>query len=419
MTKRLRRHAAACLIAAAGLCFVGAPSASAHINDFVGNWTNADRDTSGITRVEVTRAGARLNIRVFGQCTPRDCDWGAVRANIYADSVGGNLVNDAAVISGTFNAGFAEKFVVLREVRNDMLAYEVYTNFTDRSGRSDYYMRGRLRQARGSGGPGIPGFPGIPGVPGGPGRDGITLYEHVNYAGAARNYDSDVPNLASVRFNDVASSVRISDGTWELCEHANYAGRCVTLDRDTASFVPLGLNDRVSSLRRLRPGRPAPGGGGRPGSLAEDCIGFDPAAVQMRRVSGSWKIVEGSHWIADFGGNRAEAERALQIIRAYGFDKQCFVGRPDPSMTYWKRGNGVPSDAIAGQDCISFNTSAVEVRNVSGRWKIVEGSHWIADFGGNRSEAETALDVIQRYDLDRQCFVGRPDPSMSYWLASH
>ncbi len=89
-------------------------------------------------------------------------------------------------------------------------------------------------------------------------RGDIILYEHVNYRGRAFATSADVPYL-SRPFNDIASSVRIARGTWQVCTDANYRGRCVTLRADTANLIPLGLNDRISSLRRL-PETQLPGG---------------------------------------------------------------------------------------------------------------------------------------------------------------
>jgi hypothetical protein len=37
--------------------------------------------------------------------------------------------------------------------------------------------------------------------------------------------------------------------------------------------------------------------------------------------------------------------------------------------------------------------------------------------GGNESEARQAEEVIRHYRLNRQCFVGRPNPGMTYWLS--
>lgn len=192
--------------------------------------------------------------------------------------------------------------------------------------------------------------------------------------------------------------------------------------------------DMSGGLRRSMfmppiPGHPAgpepgPGPGPKipgpmPGpSFSEDCVTFNPDTTHVAHAGGDWKIVDGSHWIADFGNRHGEANRAMQIIHHYNFDRQCFVGRPGPSMTYWKRGpDVVPSHGMAGDDCIGFNPATTHVAHTGGDWKIVDGSQWIADFGSNKSEADQAMAVIDHYRMNRQCFVGRPNPSMAYWLS--
>ncbi|MBN2516571.1 MAG: histidine phosphatase family protein [Deltaproteobacteria bacterium] len=73
------------------------------------------------------------------------------------------------------------------------------------------------------------------------------------------------------------------------------------------------------------------------GSLKEDCVSFNPDKVQIKLINKSWKIIEGSHWIMDFGLKSNEAAQALQIIKKYGYNQICFVGRPKPSMTYFRK----------------------------------------------------------------------------------
>ncbi len=99
---------------------------------------------------------------------------------------------------------------------------------------------------------------------------------------------------------------------------------------------------------RLREGLPAVVGSPvqpAPTDLEEDCVSFNPDAIAAREVQGSWRVVDGSHWVMSFDDARDEAERALAIIQHHGFDQLCFVGRPDPSMTYLLRGG---SAAVAG-----------------------------------------------------------------------
>ncbi len=47
--------------------------------------------------------------------------------------------------------------------------------------------------------------------------------------------------------------------------------------------------------------------------IEEDCLAFDPAQVTL------------------------EADNALEVIKYYGFEMTCYVGRPGPSMTYFRK----------------------------------------------------------------------------------
>ena len=151
-------------------------------------------------------------------------------------------------------------------------------------------------------------------------------------------------------------------------------------------------------------------------SLKEDCIGFNPAKIRVRRINRRWKIVEGSHWILDFEDKESEAYTAYAIIENHGMNSICFVGRPNPSMTYFLSNGNAPVGAMSGEDAISFRWNKIEVKKIQGRWKIVEGSHWMMDFGSKRSEANAALAILKKYRFNKMCFVGRPKPSMTYFL---
>ncbi len=151
-----------------------------------------------------------------------------------------------------------------------------------------------------------------------------------------------------------------------------------------------------------------------PVQLNEDCISFNPDMIEVKNISGSWKIVQGSMWILDFGSNMCQALQAYRIIRHYGLNRQCFVGRPRASFHYWLKGNQSPTGPVDGEDCIYFNPAHLQVKNVGGNWKIVEGNQWLFDFGAKRDEALVALEIIKKYRFNHSCFVGRPDPKMKY-----
>ena len=161
----------------------------------------------------------------------------------------------------------------------------------------------------------------------------------------------------------------------------------------------------------LRPGRVRPMATLQ---VREDCVRFNWRNTEVRRINGSWKVVEGSHWIMDFGSNRNEARQAHRIIRHYRITSMCFVGRPDPSFTYFLSEGRAPAGAFSGEDSIAFDPHRIAVRKVNNRWKIIEGNHWMFDFGHNEREARQALALIRKYGFTRTCYVGRPNASMIY-----
>jgi hypothetical protein len=151
-----------------------------------------------------------------------------------------------------------------------------------------------------------------------------------------------------------------------------------------------------------------------PPPVEEDCIGFNPHTSEVRRIGGRWKIVAGSHSMFDFGNKVGEARQALRIIKHYGMNQSCFVGRPNPSFQYMLVSGNAPSGSFSGEDCIGFNPHTIEVRRIDGSWKIVDGSSWLFDFGNKEAEAREAFAIIKKHGFNRTCFVGRPNPSFKY-----
>ena len=168
---------------------------------------------------------------------------------------------------------------------------------------------------------------------------------------------------------------------------------------------------------RLMPMRPLPGPMPMPmpgPMLREDCVSFNPATTTVRNIDGRWTIVDGNNLLFNFGDRKLEALKALKIIKYYRMDSSCFVGRPDPSFRYLLVNGQAPQGNMPGEDCVGFNPNTIEVRKIDGRWKIVDGSHWLFDFGDKEGEARTAFAIIKKYGFTRSCFVGRPDPSFNY-----
>ncbi|MGC9953922.1 MAG: hypothetical protein ABSD21_06560 [Rhizomicrobium sp.] len=160
------------------------------------------------------------------------------------------------------------------------------------------------------------------------------------------------------------------------------------------------------------------GGGVRSGASQkpdETCVAFDPATVQAVQAGTSWKVMAGKETLAEAGSDERNALRVLATIRHYRFDRKCHVGTAP--VAYWKRGAAMPGGRMGAADCIAFNPTTAHAAHIGHRWKIVDGVQWIADFGDDKTEADSVLSLIRFYHLDEECFVARPNPAMVYWLS--
>jgi len=164
-----------------------------------------------------------------------------------------------------------------------------------------------------------------------------------------------------------------------------------------------------------RQGRTSSGARVSAGLSGEDCVRFDYRRARLQRVDGHWKIGAASTWLVDFGAQQGEARQALRVLKHYRLTRQCFVGRPHPSMEYYLSDGRGPRGALRGEDCVGFNPARIEVRRIDGHWKIVDGSHWLLDFGASEAEARQAHRILRHYRFTHACFVGRPHPSLRYF----
>jgi hypothetical protein len=157
-----------------------------------------------------------------------------------------------------------------------------------------------------------------------------------------------------------------------------------------------------------------PVGTAQPGVGREDCISFNPATTTVQQIKGSWKVVDGNNWLFDFGNNASDAKKALAIIQKYRMNQVCFVGRPNPPFQYMLVSGNSPVGALGGEDCVSFNPATTTVQQIKGSWKVVDGNHWMFDFGVNKAEAEQTLAIIKKYGFTHSCFVGRTGSKFTY-----
>lgn len=145
----------------------------------------------------------------------------------------------------------------------------------------------------------------------------------------------------------------------------------------------------------------------------EDCIKINTDKVKAVQEGARYLITDGFSRMFT-APNSAEAKLIVRVFSHYGVNQSCFVGRPGASFFYLNKDGESPVGSMPGEDCISFNPNNIEVKEIGGRWKIVDGNHWIFDFDQNEEEAKQSFCTIKRYGFTKSCYVGRPDPSLQY-----
>jgi hypothetical protein len=78
---------------------------------------------------------------------------------------------------------------------------------------------------------------------------GLELFDFPNFQGSSVMVDREIPNLGPGAFDDLATSVRITAGAWELCDGPNFVQPCTIVTSDVWDLQALSLNNRVSSIR--------------------------------------------------------------------------------------------------------------------------------------------------------------------------
>lgn len=149
----------------------------------------------------------------------------------------------------------------------------------------------------------------------------------------------------------------------------------------------------------------------------QDCIAVDPDNVSIEQSGSDFLVVDGSLSLMAFP-ELSEAQEAVALIQHYGFNDVCYVGRPDPGMSYWLNDDGpmlVSSASPVDEDCLAVDPLNVSIDQSGSDYRVVDGASILMTFP-ELSEAQDAMELIQFYELSSMCFVGRPDPGMQYWL---
>jgi hypothetical protein len=114
------------------------------LDRFVGTWNATGR---GLTKMQISVSGKQVRLHAFGSCHPQDCDWGEVDAQAYAPSVGANLLETAKAVTAQYETGFSRTIIAIFPGDTvDDLRVDMFTVFTDGSGRSPYHATILMRR---------------------------------------------------------------------------------------------------------------------------------------------------------------------------------------------------------------------------------------------------------------------------------
>ena len=117
------------------------------VSRLVGEWTNTNQKTPGLTRLIITYENNEFSISAFGNCTPTDCEWGKVKAREIAASI----IDDENIVpfdylfaiweidGKTINALTEIMKIEIETGPKPNLLIETITLINDDSGRRDYH----------------------------------------------------------------------------------------------------------------------------------------------------------------------------------------------------------------------------------------------------------------------------------------
>lgn len=69
----------------------------------------------------------------------------------------------------------------------------------------------------------------------------------------------------------------------------------------------------------------------------EACKAFTPAAITVRQIKTGWALSEGERTLVAFGERKSEADRALSIIKKYGFNHLCLMATGKVDYMYMRK----------------------------------------------------------------------------------
>lgn len=271
-------------------------TANAQTSQFEGNWENVNANTSGVTKLNIRKISLFgvdiITLRAFGQCVPTDCDWGTVVATAYAPSVAANLENTARALTAVYNPGFAVKTVVIRPLGGERLQADIYTRFTDNSGRTNY--------------------------------NATYIFKREGIGGDCLSYNPHDLKIV----DEGASGWLLTDGRSRMLvlDDRQDAERALALARRHTSHCFIGRDNNRPNRRDYVHEYWLGDSGINTVINGEDAIRYNPNNLFIvDEGANGWLLTEGGSHRMMMLDNKQDAEEALAVAKRY--NHYCFIGR--------------------------------------------------------------------------------------------
>jgi hypothetical protein len=176
----------------------------------------------------------------------------------------------------------------------------------------------------------------------------------------------------------------------------------------------------AAGLAQQQPGGIAQAALRLPGTEAADRVALDGRQLQVRHDGGDWKLAMGNHVVANFGPNEGDARLAQAALRYYRCTEQVFVGNPRPVFSYFLSNGQAPhGTSYALSNAVAFRPESLQVRQMGTTFVLFDGTQVLMSFGDRLTEAQQALEAIQRFRFDRLTSFGRGDQSMMLFVRTN
>ncbi|MFQ3649297.1 MAG: hypothetical protein SNJ75_03110 [Gemmataceae bacterium] len=146
-------------------------------------------------------------------------------------------------------------------------------------------------------------------------------------------------------------------------------------------------------------------------------VAHDYRNIQLRQDRGEWSLVVGSQLVASFGPHAADARLAQSALRYYRCTEHYRLGGTFASR-WVPVAPSSPSGVMFGLSAIHLDPGKLEVIELSGQYALAEAGQVKLVVGPQAAEARELLEMMQRYQTDRVCRVGKGPEAMAFLVRS-